>query len=226
MNGKTIRIIEEEIDDISYLSQKPKEVLDDINNTFMNDFRPLTNTNVYSNGVQTIGNQVKKISESINSTRNLILNQTREFFETESMLASVAEQIKIPTDFSINGNFYDNSIKDILLTKEDNGKSVSSVRETDTISYNDNYDRVNIRLKNILNDNNQEVTNINDRYDIDKINVDNIKNMNDTLEQQIDTNYDVNKISMSNIKNNVNLNTNTMYNEPIKYTGKFDLDEK
>ena len=141
-----------EIDAINSELRKSAAKIESAATNMKSDFSGITSTGLLSTSTSLINKQMDTIRQNISRTGNSVSSSYENLSNTETLLKSKAEEIKVPLDFAKNDSSSNVSAKETNLNKED-GQEIKSDNSTDeeelkfekALDYND-------KLKSIIKD--------------------------------------------------------------------------
>ena len=105
---------------------------------YLENMEPISNTGVYGNGVQMIDSQIVAIKDGLTDFKTITTNNSNAIIELEKRLTKEVENIVLPKDFDADDTGYTVELDSTELSKND-GTSIDSNNETVTSNLEDNY---------------------------------------------------------------------------------------
>ena len=103
---------------------------------YLENMEPISNTGVYGNGVQMIDSQIVAIKDGLTDFKTITTNNSNAIIELEKRLTKEVENIVLPKDFDADDTGYTVELDSTELSKND-GTSIDSNNETVTYSFDD-----------------------------------------------------------------------------------------
>lgn len=210
----TIKMNEYEMNDIASYLERTSQSVGNTSNEISSNFAPLNRAGLFAQGINGIKNNISKVSSSISSLKNIVINETDKMKTLEQNLANKASQIEVPRDFIVNDTATVYNYNEKILDKQD-GKSVNEGLELkeENIEFNSSIE-YNKKLSNIFNDNKILENKLND-YDLNNIRLNNIRNGNNLERQIYDDNSIIAKENLYDVQNNNNLVSQNIDNSTL-----------
>lgn len=205
MNNGILVFRDEEIESAISGLDKVTVDLTDTGQTIPNKFSQMTNTGLFSGGINKINKQISSLTTSISGIETTLKKHTNQMIESELKYKSKAEQIEIPRDFINTEAKEVHTIDDIYLQKKD-GTSVNEGQVQGSIDELKEYTIIEENLGSIANLRETDTQLLDDSTKLKKTIINNVDNNTDSVQQIYDDSssiqkeefiYDMNKKSNS-----------------------------
>lgn len=169
-------------------------------------------SNLFSGGIDKISRQTNSISNSILNIGWMMQEHNRSFFGMERNLASIADKIEIPANYTINDNLEINNFSSVTLEKND-GRSINEGKELKEIDeVKDSIIKQEQKLADITSSLETREEKIDESTIIKHENLGNINNSNSLREEKIDENTNIQKNTLNDINNDNTQNVQNIDN--------------
>ncbi len=155
---------------------------------YLNNMKPISESGIYGNGIEMIDSQIVAIKDGLTDFKNITTNNSNAIVELEKRLTKEVENIVLPKDFDADNTGFSITTEKIVL-KKDNGNKINVNNETKERNIDDSY---SINKENIylLKEEKQVENSLEDNYDISSEHLSELKdtNLNEiTLNDYVET---------------------------------------
>ncbi len=185
-----ISVNEQEMNDVSNYLDRNSYKIKDACLSLEDKLQSMTRVGLFATGANKIGKQMTGLSGNIKTLGNNVKKHSDSVVDMENTLSNKASEIQIPKDFVKNDASQEVSYETGSLNKED-GQSINSNNEQTEIDYELNSClEYNQKLKNIVSEYEQNEPQLKDNYvislkDLGKLKTDSQLDIDDTLDESI-----------------------------------------
>jgi hypothetical protein len=143
---------------------------------YLNNMKPISESGIYGNGIEMIDSQIVAIKDGLTDFKNITTNNSNAIVELEKRLTKEVENIVLPKDFDADNTGFSITTEKIVL-KKDNGNKINVNNETKERNIDDSY---SINKENIylLKEEKQVENSLEDNYDISSEHLSELKDTN------------------------------------------------
>lgn len=190
---------ESAMNDMLSLVTKNIGEMHDMEDGYLENMEPISNSGVYGNGIQMIDSQIVSIKDGLTDFKNITSNNANAIIELEKRMTKEAKEIVLPKDFDAEMTGVLVTEDSVTLDKND-GKSINSNNTTITSTLEDKYD-VSEKTLSKLKDDEKNVNEL-DSYQYTKgIDLEEMYTI-DTEGQRLQDFYDINEAKLERLENN------------------------
>ena len=188
---------EEAMSEMLSLTIKNIDQMRNMENGYLENMSPLSNSGIYGNGVQMIDSQIVAIKDGLTDFRNITTDNSNALVELEKRLKQEVDNIALPKNFDADDVGYSVDGDVVTLSKED-GQSINKDADTTVVAFNDNFTDKSKDLYE-LKDTELSENKLTDEYNFNKKDIDKLETT-DLNENKYNDKYDVEEENLSKLK--------------------------
>ncbi len=165
---------------------------------YLENMEPISNTGVYGNGIQMIDSQIVAIKDGLTDFKNITAYNSNAIIEMEKRLKQEVENIVLPKDFDADDTGYSVVLDSTELSKDD-GTSVDSHNETTKAVLEDNYTEEKENMYS-LKEEKTDTKELKDYHGIKEESLSKLKE-EDLKQNKLEDNYKIDKKAIRRLKN-------------------------